>query len=392
MNLKNALITAIRAIMKNKMRSSLTSIGIIIGVSSVIIMVGMGNSARIAVREKVFSFGSRAMEVRSGKRLFQETDLKNLKKFPEIEYISPIFATYGIGARYKNLSMTSELYGVNNDYLKIKEKQVIKGRTFTKNDMVTTAKVAIIGSTVKNKFFKGKKIIGEHIIIKETPFKIIGILEDTGIELTGRDFDKVVLIPYTTARIRIWKLNGMTQMYVSADSEKNIDIAYNIVKRYLRRRDNTPPGEKNEFRIRTSEEKLKMANDISGMLSILLAGIASISLFVGGVGIMNIMLVSVTERTREIGIRMAIGAKKRDIMNQFLIESVMLSTGGGVIGILLGLSGYYLILYFIDWPFLFSIWSILISVGFASGIGIFFGYYPSRKASNLKPIDALKFE
>ena len=393
MNFRNALITALRAISKNKMRAALTSIGIIIGVSSVIVMVGMGNSARVAVRQKVYSYGSSGMRVQSGRKLFQTTDIENLKKnYPEIQYITPIYDTKKSNIQFKNKKIVTELFGVNNDFLKIKNRNVISGRVFTRMDIIATNKVAIIGNTVKQKFFPNSNPIGKQIVVHNIPVKIVGLLEKAGEELTGRDFDNWILIPYTTANSRIWKMNGFRKMFVSADSEKNVTVVYNIIKRYFRRRDNVPHGRKETFTIRTSQEKLQMANEISNMLSILLAGIASISLFVGGVGIMNIMLVSVTERTREIGIRMAIGAKKKDIMTQFLIESVMLSTGGGIIGILLGLGGYYLIIYFIDWPFLFSMWSVVISVAFAAGVGIFFGFYPSKKASSLKPIDALKFE
>jgi len=236
MNFRNALITALRAISKNKMRAALTSIGIIIGVSSVIVMVGMGNSARVAVRQKVYSYGSSGMRVQSGRKLFQTTDIENLKKnYPEIQYITPIYDTKKSNIQFKNKKIVTELFGVNNDFLKIKNRNVISGRVFTRMDIIATNKVAIIGNTVKQKFFPNSNPIGKQIVVHNIPVKIVGLLEKAGEELTGRDFDNWILIPYTTANSRIWKMNGFRKMFVSADSEKNVTVVYNIIKRYFRR-------------------------------------------------------------------------------------------------------------------------------------------------------------
>ncbi|HON78551.1 MAG TPA: FtsX-like permease family protein, partial [Spirochaetota bacterium] len=204
--------------------------------------------------------------------------------------------------------------------------------------------------------------------------------------------DNLMVVPYTTCGVKLFNRRGFDEIYVATHTESMVDETVELVEQYFRRVHSIPHGSPNDFKIKTSKEKLKIANEISNTLSILLAGIASISLFVGGVGIMNIMLVSVSERTREIGIRMAIGAKRRDILLQFLIESVTLSSVGGVVGISLGLAIYYMIIYFVKWPFLFSPFSVLISFFFAFAVGIFFGFYPARKASNLKPIEALRYE
>lgn len=397
MNYKNLLITALRALSKNKMRSSLTSIGIIIGISSVIVMIGMGNSARVEVREKIFTYGANAMSVsaesnKTGK-WFSEGDLLELKKnYNQIEKISPYLKKKAVMARYQNSVLITDLEGVSEEYFDIKGKKNNRGRFLIANDINTTGKVAVIGMSVQKDLFKGRNPVGEQILIDNIPLTVVGVMEATGESLQGRDFDNIVIIPYSTFNIRIYNRRGLDELYIKASNEEAINDLEKKVLSYMRNKFSIPDGIADKFSISTSKDKLKMANDISYALSVLLAGIASISLFVGGVGIMNIMLVSVTERTREIGIRMAIGAKKRDIMLQFLIESVSLSVLGGLIGIILGLSIYGIIAYFVKWPFIFSISSILISVGFAAAVGVFFGYYPSKKAAELKPIEALKYE
>ncbi|MCP4133092.1 MAG: FtsX-like permease family protein [bacterium] len=393
MNLINTILTALRALRKNKLRSALTSVGIIIGVSSVIIMIGLGNSARITVRKKVFTYGENALSIQTnGKQKMSSIDVINLKKnYYSVKYISP-FLKRGVLLKHKNKHMNSLLFGVGKDYIDIKGRKIKTGSIFSDRDVAKYARHAVIGTTVQIRLFAGKSALGKDIIINDVPFRVVGVLTKIGASFSGRDFDEVVLIPYTTAGTRIWGKREFSEVYLSTHSEDMVDYTANIVRKYLRRKFGIPSKKKDNITIFTSKDKLKMANEISGSLAILLAGIASISLFVGGVGIMNIMLVSVTERTREIGIRMAIGAKKRDIMNQFLIESVTLSSAGGLIGIVLGLLVYYLIIYMVKWPFIFSLYSVVISAVFAAAVGIFFGYYPSRKASSLKPIDALKFE
>jgi putative ABC transport system permease protein len=393
MNIKNSLTSSFKTLAKNKMRSGLTSIGIIIGVSSVIVMIGLGSSAQIAVRDKIWSYGVNAMSIVAPPYMFTANDLVMLKKtFPQIKYISPVCFERNIILKYRQNKLKARLFGVNNDYFNIKERQITTGRLFTADEVFSTAKVAIIGTNILKELFASENPISQQIVINDVPYKIIGILEEMGESLTGNDYDNEIIIPYTTANAKIWNRINFPEIYLSVHSDKMINDTKEQVYSYLRKKFYIPDGKDDEFRILTSKEKLKMADDISGALSILLAGIASISLFVGGVGIMNIMLVSVTERTREIGIRMAIGARKRDILMQFLVESVMLSSIGGVIGITIGLIIYYIITKIAAWPFIFSIGAIFISVLFASVVGIFFGYYPAKKASALKPIEALKFE
>ncbi len=392
MNLQNTFLTAIRALSKNKMRSALTSIGIIIGVSSVIIMVGMGSSAKIAVKNKITTYGANAMSVYQSKRPLTDRDLFNLRRLFQVRYISPVLYDSYITAKYKNRNMYSRIFGVNNDFFMIKEWPLLTGRYFTDLEILSTAKVVIIGETVRRELFGNEDPIGETILINNVPFQIIGVLTEVGQAFSGRDFDNLLIIPYTTCGVKIANRRDFDEIYIATHTEQMVDETVEIVTHYFRRVHAIPDGTPSDFKIKTSKEKLKIAEDISQMLSILLAGIASISLFVGGVGIMNIMLVSVSERTREIGIRMAIGAKRKDVLVQFLIESVTLSSVGGIIGITLGVLIYYLIAYFIQWPFIFSFWSILLSFFFAFFVGIFFGFYPARKASLLKPIDALRYE
>lgn len=397
MNFKNIFITALRALSKNKLRSALTSIGIIIGISSVIVMVGMGNSARVEVREKVISYGANAFMIylsggRTGKWLI-DADLVTLRKyFSDIEYISPYQSKNHSLVRYINKNMRTRLEGVGDEYFQIKNLKTQQGRILTPFDISATAKVAVIGMTVKEDLFPDKDPIGEQILVEGVPLTIIGLLEYLPVSFGGRDVNNVIDVPYTTYNIRFANRRSFDEIWVKGSPDVNVRVLGESIMDYMIQKFNPPEKDRNLFQLSTSEDKLKTANDISNALAILLAGIASISLFVGGVGIMNIMLVSVTERTREIGIRMAIGAKKRDIMMQFLVESVILSLVGGIVGIILGLSLYGAITYFVDWPFIFSFFSVIVSVLFATMVGIFFGYYPAQKASDLKPIEALRFE
>jgi len=395
MNFKNLLLTALRALTKNKLRSSLTSIGIIIGISSVIVMVGMGESTKIEVRGKVFTYGANALSIstsRSGKSMNQ-SDLIELKKtFYQIELISPYLKDKNKIIRYRNVKISTDIEGVGSDYFEIKGKKCKIGRLFQDEDIDGTSKVAVIGSKVQQELFKRNDPIGEQILVGDVPLTIIGVLEYSGESFGGRDFDSIVLMPYTTFNTRLLNRRVFEEIYIKAIDENSVHEVGDNVRKYLRAKFNILEGQPDNIKVYTSDDKLKMANDISNALAILLAGIASISLFVGGVGIMNIMLVSVTERTREIGIRMAIGAKKKDIMLQFLIESVSLSMVGGIIGILLGLGVYGIIVYFVKWPFIFTPSAVFLAVFFATAVGIFFGYYPAKKASELKPIEALKYE
>jgi len=398
MNIKNAIITAVRSLRRNKLRSLLTSIGIVIGVSSVILMIGLGSSARVEVKEKVANFGENgiSIEVKPAGKMFTYADLMTIKnEMYEIELISPIcyYPEKSGLVKYRNEFTHSKMWGTSNDFFRIKNRSVIHGRYFTEEDIDSFAKVAIIGLTIKEKFFGNKDPIGEQILLNGVPLQVIGVLNRAGVGFSGGDYDNEMVVPHTTANIRFFGRRNVYPEFLLATKEENMLYkAEAKLKKYFRTVHNLRDSAEDDFWIKTSKEKLKMTEDITRALSYLLAGIASISLFVGGVGIMNIMLVSVTERTREIGIRMAIGAKRRDVLFQFIIEAVTLTSAGGAIGIMLGLLIYLIIVIILKWVFIFSLMSVMLSFLVSAGVGIFFGYYPAKKASNLKPIDALKFE
>ena len=398
MNIKNAIITAIRSLRRNKLRSMLTSIGIIIGVSSVILMIGLGSSARVEVKDKVKNYGENgiAIEVKPKGKKITFNDIESIKNdMFEIGLISPVcsMAEKNVLLRYRNSTTHAKMWGVNNDFLTIKKRTVVQGRYFTDEDINSFAKVAIIGLTIKETVFGNIDPVGEQILLNGTPLQIIGIMNKAGKAFSGSDFDNEIILPYTTANIRLFgRRNIYNELLLATKEENMLESAENQLVKYFRRVHSLRDDAEDDFWINTSKEKLKMTEDITKALSLLLAGIASISLFVGGVGIMNIMLVSVTERTREIGIRMAIGAKKSDVLFQFLIEAVTLTSAGGAIGIALGLIIYLIIVIALKWVFIFSFLAVLLSFVFSTAVGVFFGYYPAKKASNLKPIDALKYE
>ena len=288
--------------------------------------------------------------------------------------------------------MRSRASGVNNEFFTIKEWPLQYGRYFTFLEIASYQKVVILGNTTRLELFGNTDPIGKIVLINNNPFMVIGSLSELGQALSGRDQDNVIILPYTTAAVKISGTRSFEEIIVATYSEKMINDTVTEIKEYFRREHAVPRNQPDDVKVSTSKEKLEMAEFISKTMSLLLAGIASISLIVGGIGIMNIMLVSVSERTREIGIRMAIGAKKNDILTQFLIEATTLSAGGGVVGILIGLLIYFAITAAVGWPFVFSFFSVFVSFLFSCAVGIFFGYYPAKKASSLKPIEALRYE
>ncbi|TAL37097.1 MAG: FtsX-like permease family protein [Spirochaetes bacterium] len=393
MNFQNLMHTAVRSLSRNKMRSALTSLGVIIGVASVIMMVGIGNSARVAVREKIFTYGSNAMGLESKKKSFTVKDIDDIKRaVSSIKYISPMVGRAIVNTKYQGVLLQSRIRGVNNDFFRIKEWPLLLGRYFTDIEILSREKVVVIGNTVRVELFGAVNPIGKVIQVNNIPFQVIGCLAEQGQAFSGRDQDNVLVMPYTTASVKIVGRNDFNEIFIASFNERMVEKTENEVRSFIRTDRGLAAGVPDDFTITTSKEQLQMAEYISQTLAMLLAGIASISLVVGGIGIMNIMLVSVSERTREIGIRMAIGAKKRDILVQFLIEAVTLSSGGGIVGILIGLGVYYAIALGVGWEFLFSTFSVLVAFLFSCAVGIFFGYYPASKASKLKPIDALRYE
>ncbi|MDA3899125.1 MAG: ABC transporter permease [Spirochaetes bacterium] len=398
MNLRINIVTAMRALRRNKMRSMLTSIGIIIGISSVIAMIGIGSSAQIAVREKIFSYGANAVQVRliHGKAA-AISDLEKLRQYiPQIKYLTPNEYTSERRAStthtYKQKKMNVRINFVDVDYFDIQKRSATSGRIFTKNEIEQYAKVVVIGARVRDELFVLEDPIGKQVWINNTTYTVIGVLDEKGEAISGEHFDELSIIPYTTGLRRFLNRTSFDNILAVPYNDKDLDLVTEMIKKYYIEKFSLIDNYDTYFRVSSSQDRMQIADDITNALSILLAGIASISLFVGGVGIMNIMLVSVTERTREIGIRMAIGAKKNDILLQFLLESIVLSSLGGIVGVFLGLMVYYIMTQIVQWPFVFSVGAIFISVFFAACVGIFFGYYPSKKAANLKPIDALRFE
>jgi putative ABC transport system permease protein len=394
MNFQSVFNASVRVLSKNKMRSALTSIGIIIGVSSVIMMIGIGNSARVEVREMMHTYGANSMSIfRSDKIPLTQRNIDDLKKtVSQIKYITPIIKKRDLLVKFRNRNMYSRIIGVNNDFFRIKEWPLQYGRYFTELEILSRDKVVVIGDSVRVTLFGNVNPIDEVIIVSSVPCKVIGSLVEMGQSFSEKDLDNVLLFPYKTVSTKFVANNWFEEIYVATHAETMVELTKKILREYFRRDHQIPPGRKDDFEIKTSREQLKLAEYISKTLAILLACIASISLFVGGVGIMNIMLVSVNERTREIGIRMAIGAKKRDILIQFITESVILSSVGGIVGITVGLIGYYIIVLLVKWHFIFSLLSVIVSFFFSFMVGIFFGYYPAKKASELKPIEALRFE
>ena len=392
MNIKNSIIVALRALQRNKLRTALTSLGIIIGVLCFIVMVGLGNSARVAVKEKIFSYGTNAISLMSFKKPFSANDIENLKKYiPEIEYTTPM-NYFEFTVKYKNKSTSNQVFGVSNEYFEMNHWGLEDGSYFSKKEIMAYDRVVIIGSSIKEKLFYNNDPIGKIIQINQIPFRVIGCLEAKGTALAGRDLDSMIVGPYSTLAVKLFGVKKFYNIYVSTYTEDQIDDAKEKIITYLRRKHNLPKGPLTDFRISTSKDMKKMAEQVTGILTIIFAVVASVSLIVGGIGIMNIMLVSVSERTREIGIRMAIGAKSRDILMQFLVESVILCLIGGITGIILGITIYFSFAKISNKPYIFSSGSVILSFVFATLVGIVFGYYPAKKASRLNPIDALRHE
>jgi putative ABC transport system permease protein len=405
MKILNILLSAFRALQRNKMRSFLTMLGIIIGVGAVIAMLAIGQGAEYSVKAQIASLGTNVLMVYPGAQqqagvrtaagsattLTEDDALAIGRECPAVQYISPGSAAGG-QIIAGNLNWSTGIQGVGTDYLEIRQWPIEYGEFFTDQDVKAAAKVCILGKTVADNLFPETSPVDQTVRIRSVPFKVVGVLTKKGQNAMGQDQDDVILAPYTTVIRRLSHWPNLRFILVSATSLKDISVAQTQISELLRMRHKIQPYDPDDFTIRNQTDLAATATATTDILTILLASIASVSLLVGGIGIMNIMLVSVTERTREIGIRMSIGARSRDILTQFLIEALVLSLLGGIVGIILGVVGSSVISSIAKWPTIVTAFSIILSFGFSIAIGIFFGFYPARKAAMLNPIDALRYE
>ncbi|MGA3286036.1 MAG: ABC transporter permease [Bacteroidota bacterium] len=405
MKILNIFLSAFRALQRNKMRSFLTMLGIIIGVAAVIAMLAIGQGAEYSVKEQIAALGTNVLMVYPGAQqqagvrsgagsattLTEDDALAISRECPAVQYISPgAFAGGQVIAG--NLNWATSIQGVGSDYLEIRQWLIEYGDFFTDQDIKAAAKVCILGKTVADNLFPDASPVDQTIRIRNVPFKVAGVLTKKGQNAMGQDQDDVILAPYTTVIRRLSHFPNLRFILVSATSLKDIAAAQTQISELLRMRHKIQQYDADDFTIRNQTDLAATATATTQVLTILLASIASVSLLVGGIGIMNIMLVSVTERTREIGIRMSIGARARDILTQFLIEALVLSLLGGITGIIIGVVGSNVISSIAKWPTIITAFSIILSFGFSIAIGIFFGFYPARKAAMLNPIDALRYE
>lgn len=394
------------AMARNKMRTILTMLGIIIGVASVIAMLAIGQGSKKSIQDQISSMGSNMLMIRPNSSMqggvtldastMQSLTMKDVaaikQQCPSIAYVSPLVSGRG-QTIYASKNWPTSVQGVGTEFLEIRKMSIKDGIMFTDQDVSSAAKVCILGQTViENLFPDGDSPIGKTIRFKNIPFKVIGTLEEKGENTFGQDQDDIILTPYTTIQQRVLAITYIQNIYTSAINENSTDEALKEVTAALRQSHNLRDSQDDDFSVRTQAELINTFSSVTQMLTILLAAIASISLLVGGIGIMNIMFVSVTERTREIGLRMAIGGREIDIMFQFLIEAVMISVAGGLIGVVLGITTSYALASILGWPIAITSLSIILSFLVCFATGVFFGWYPARKASYLDPIEALRYE
>jgi putative ABC transport system permease protein len=407
MNLSMIIRVAFRALVRNKMRAILTMLGIIIGVSAVIAMVSIGQGAQASVQAQIESIGTNLLFVSAGAQnvggvrtgtgdtgtnTLTVEDLDAIKReVPSVSMVTP-----AVNARTQlvagNMNWNTSLQGVSEQYPDIRKWTVQSGSFFTDGDVKTAGRVIVIGQTIADNLFPGQDAVGQTLRVANLPFKVSGVMTRKGQDQQGRDQDDIAFAPYTTVQKKVLGSPRLQIAYASAISQDATYTAQNQITDLLRQRHKLGDNEANDFTVRNMTDIAEAANETNNTMTLLLACIASVSLLVGGIGIMNIMLVSVTERTREIGIRMAIGARSSAVRSQFLIESIVLSLTGGFIGIVLGIVVSMSIPKFLGWPTLISSLAIIGSVIFSAAVGIFFGYYPARKAAGLDPIEALRYE
>ena len=408
-NLAQSMKIAFRALRVNKLRSALTMLGIIIGVGAVIAMVAVGSGATDRIQQQIASIGSNIIQVQpgfqntggvrggaGGAQTLTEDDATAIAT--EIASVAHAAPTQRGNAQvvFGNANWFTQIQGTTPEFLAIRDLKVAQGEAFTESDVQGSNKVALIGKTVADNLFSGADPVGQIIRIKKVPFTVVGVLSPKGQNAGGQDQDDLILLPITSAKKKVIggrqnNLQTVGNIIVQA-KEGQTQLAVMQIQDLLRQRHKIQPSEADDFDVRNMEEIFKAAEASAQVMSILLASIASVSLIVGGIGIMNIMLVSVTERTKEIGLRQAVGAKTKDILSQFLVEAVTLSVLGGTIGIILGVSTSYLLTYLAQWTTKVSISAVALAFLFSALVGVFFGYYPARKAAYLDPIEALRYE
>lgn len=392
---------ALRALLANKVRSFLATLGIIIGVAAVILMLGIGEGARIQVTEEIKSFGTNLLTLRPGKKGIhgvRSADVENLTledaqaigRIPFVKNVAPEVAAM-LQLKYLNKNTRSSVTGSTPSFLEVRNFELDSGRFITTQDIKERRRVAVIGAKVKEDLFETSDPLGEIFKVRGINFRVIGVFKAKG-DKGWYNPDDQILIPVSTAMKRVLGVDYLRNINIQVESIEKMDMVQRAIEALMRRRHGIRPGGEDDFYIRSQREFLESMARVSRTFTFLLGGVASVSLVVGGIGIMNVMLVSVVERTREIGIRKAVGGKNRDILTQFLLESLVISFLGGVIGVLLGLGGGYLVNQSEKYRAIITLGPILLGFLFSASVGIFFGIYPARKASRLNPIDALRYE
>lgn len=405
MNIGNLLKIAFKALNNNKLRCFLTMLGIIIGVASVITMLAIGQGSKNSIRDQISEMGSNMIMIHPGSMQrggvrqssddMQSLEVADYEALQDLKGVAAISPTVSSGGQLVNgnNNYPSSVTGITADYLDIRKLKIKDGAMFTDHDVKSAAKVCVIGKTIiDNLFPNGEDPVGRVIRFGKIPMTVIGVLESKGTNSMGMDQDDVVLAPYTTVMKRILAIDYIQGIFASAVDEEQTEQTIDEISELLRERHKIQPGAEDDFTIHSQQELSEMMNSTSDMMTVLLACIAGISLLVGGIGIMNIMYVSVTERTREIGLRMSIGARGIDILSQFLIEAVIISVSGGVIGIIVGVVASWLVNVIAHWPVYIQVYSVVLSFAVCTVTGVFFGWYPAKKAAGLDPIEAIRYE
>jgi putative ABC transport system permease protein len=405
MNFKDVIRMALRTLARNKLRTILTMLGIVIGVMAVICIVSVSTSASDQVQDQIQSLGENMLFIQAGsvnsggirmgseatKTLLVSDAQAIAQQVPTVSLVSPETDT-NVQVVYGDENWSTRVQGVGPEYFEIRDWPVAIGAPFGDRDVAASADVCVIGATVADRLFSGDNPIGKIIRVKDLPVEVIGQLETKGQSTFGQDQDDVIMMPYSTVMKKLVGVNWLQVITASVDSKADMDLAQRQIESLLRQRHKLRTDEDDDFSIRSPDEIAKTVGNVTLIFTLLLGSVASISLLVGGIGIMNIMLVSVTERTREIGVRMAVGATESDVRRQFLSEAVVLTSIGGIVGIAGGVGASAIVARLMNWPEAFSPLAIIVAAAFCAGVGIFFGYYPARQASRLDPIEALRYE